>query len=56
MVPKALRALAIIIMVGALAALLLKGDFAMSVADIATALSLLNAARIHELESRDGQS
>ncbi len=52
MVPKVLRVLAIVIMAGALAALLLRRDFAMAVADIATALSLLNSARIHELEDK----
>lgn len=52
MVPKVLRVLAIIVMASALAALLSKGDFAMAVADIATALALLNSARIHELEDK----
>lgn len=47
-----LRALAIVIIACALASLLLRGDYTMATADIAVALSLLNAARIHELEDK----
>lgn len=51
-----LRALAAVVIVTALGSLLAKRDPAMAIANIAIAMNLLNSARIHELESRDGQS
>lgn len=52
MVPILLRALAIVIIACALGSLLVKRDPVMAVAIMAVAMTLLNSARIHELEDR----
>lgn len=47
-----LRMLAIVLIISALGALLIRRDPSMAIAQIAIAICMLNSARIHELEDK----